>query len=225
MRRWIVLLLALAFLGACPAAISEEAFLTGEDLSKLQPAYEEFLSALADRLVERGLLLEDDREDWALYQIGDFLQNGGYGSIAILYTPGLLQVADESVSARRLVVETNAGDLTLQTLRSYSERYSPLPGLPLDAELTSPDGAAVACRFRWVAPIGSFFIWDGTQVINVGATFISDGRPLYWYAEPAEGITEALTLHLLHPNEDTTLATVTLTVHAGADSWSPEDLQ
>ncbi len=227
MKRWFALLLALLLLPGVSLA-SDAAYLNGEDLRALSPAFEAFVEALADVLVARGLLAETDREAWVLYQRGDFLQNGGFGTIAVMYTPGLLSVADESVTMRRLSAETDAGTVWLETLHRYSEPYSPLPGLPLDVELLSPeDGTAVSCRFRWIATAGSFVIWDGAQgtLVNVGATYVSDGRPLYWFAEPVEGIEESLTLELLHPTEDRALAVVTLSLLSGADFWSPEVLK
>lgn len=99
-----------------------------EDLQSIQPAYEAFLEELAALLVERGLLAEEDVEDWMLYQLGDFLQNGGFGSIMALYTPGLLSMADNTVTLGRLSVQTDAGQLVLETLQYYSPERSSLPG-------------------------------------------------------------------------------------------------
>lgn len=225
MRRWWILLLVAALLMPGISLASEnDAYLSGDDLQVLSPAFETFLEALADVLVDRGLLSENDREAWVLYQRGDFLQNGGFGLIAIMYTPGLLSVADESVTLRRLSATTDVGTVWLETLHRYSTSNSPLPGLPLDMELLDDTGTAVPCRFRWIASGGSFLIWDGSQgtVVNVGAFYVSDGRPLYWKAEPAEGIDETLTLELLHPTEDRILGVVTLSLLAGQDFWSPE---
>ncbi len=56
--------------------------LNASELSSLEPEYEAFLNKLADLLIQRGLLSQEDREDWFLYQMGDYYQNGGYGMIA-----------------------------------------------------------------------------------------------------------------------------------------------
>lgn len=128
---------------------------------------------------------------------------------------------------RRFSLETDAGTLILQTLRRYAENYSPLPGLPLDVELIDENNRPVPCRFRWVASDGSFLIWDSTkeEVVNVGSMYIGDGQPLYWYAEPVEGIDETLTLEVLYAMDDETMATASLTLISGADYWAPEGLK
>lgn len=226
MKRLIALLLLLVIPSFSNA--EQGAFLTSEDLRALQPSYDSFLQTMADRLVLRGLLNETEREAWILYQHGDFLQNGGYGAIATLYTPGLLSMADESVTLRTLSVETAIGIFNLETLHRYSTSYSTLPGLPLDdVELLDENGNPVDCRFRWIVPYGSLIIWDGMQeeMVNVGASYINDGKPLFWQAEPVDGIDEALTLELLSRTEDELLATITLIVVSGPDFWSPEVLR
>lgn len=224
--RMLCLLLCAALLPA-GALAAQGAYLSMEDLQSIQPAYEAFLEELAALLVERGLLAEEDVEDWMLYQLGDFLQNGGFGSIMALYTPGLLSMADNTVTLGRLSVQTNTGQLVLETLQYYSPERSSLPGLPLDTTITDAEGREVACRFRWIAPTGMLMVWDETagQVVEVGATYISDGRPLYWFEEPAEGLTEELTLEILHAVEDRELARVTLRLRVQDGCWMPEAMQ
>ena len=177
-KRWLCLLLAACLLAPLAALANDGAYLSGSDLHEIEPQYEAFLDALADLLVSKGLLAEEEREEWLLYQLGDFLQNGGYGTIAAMYTPGMLSYADESVTVRRFEIETEAGKLTLETLRRFSPQYSSLPGLPLDTELCDAEGAPVGCRFRWTTTGGMLLIWDGSEIVEVGSTFISDGRPL-----------------------------------------------
>lgn len=229
MKRSLPWVLILVLLLALPrfAVAGDGAFLTGEDLHALEPAYEQFLEVFADTLVKRGLLQEAEREAWILYQIGDFMQNGGFGSIAVMYTPGLLSVADPGTTARRLSVETGAGTIALSTLRRYVPELSPLPGLPLDIDLTDPGGSPVPCRFRYTASDGSFCYWDGTtgQMTDVGATVVGDGRTLYWSDAPAEGLETVLTFEMLRPDEDTSLATASLLLRAGPDYWAPEEMK
>lgn len=227
MKKWLAALLALTLCAPCAAFATEGAYLTGEDLRALQSAYSAFLDSFADTLVARGLLAEADREAWLLYQIGDFMQNGGYGTIAVMYTPGLLSAADPGTTATRLSLVTGAGTVTVWTLRHFDADLSTLPGLPLDAELTGPDGGALPCRFRWSASQGSLMYWDGVrgEITEVGATVVGDGRALYWWAEPAEGAEAALTLELLDINEDNALAAVTIVIRATEQTWTPEEIR
>lgn len=224
-KRLLCLLVAFCLLPL--AALGDEsAYLSGDDLRRIEPEYETFLEKLADVLIEKELLAAEEREQWLLYQLGDFLQNGGYGTIAAMYTPGLLAYADESVTIRRFDAATAAGTLTLETLRRYAPSYSSLPGLPLDTELNAPaTGEPVGCRFRWTAASGMLMIWDGNDVVQVGSTYISDGRPLYWFEQPVDDCTETLRLELLRADEDVTMATVTLTLTAQDGCWLPEVLK
>lgn len=225
MRKLLVTLLLVCLLPA--AALGDaNAYLTGADLKALEPAYETFLNALADLLIEKQLLTEPEREDWLLYQLGDFVQNGGYGTIQAMYTPGLLNMADESVTMQRFALNTPAGLLTLDTLRRYSPAYSSLPGLPLDTELNdAATGEPVPCRFRWTTTGGMLLIWDGNEIVEVGSTFVSDGRPLYWYENPEDGYDETLRLELLSASEDVIMASAELYLTAAEDCWLAEDMK
>lgn len=227
MTRWLLLILCLCCMLPHAACAMEGAYLSGEDMQALEPSYEAFLETLADLLVARGLLSESETDEWLLYQLGDFMQNGGFGTISVVYTPGQLSTDNEAITLRRYTVDTGAGALWLETLRRYAENYSPLPGLPLDTELLDKDDNPLPCRFRWTASDGSFLIWDGVEeaVVNVGATYVSDGRPLYWYSEPVEGTDALLTLDVLYEMEDSTIASYTLTVVSGVDYWAPEVFQ
>lgn len=227
MKRLLALLLCLWLL-PCTAVAMEGAYLTGEVLNRLEPAYEEFLRELAEELVQQGLLQEAEREAWVMYQLGDYLQNGGFGSIMINYMPGLLGIADESVTMRRFAMEVEAGTVLLETLRHYSEVYSPLPGLPLDVRFLDRSGKAVEARYRWSAEGGAFRIWDEEtqRVVDVGESYVVDtDAPLYWYEEPYDGLEEPLTLEILAGDEDTVLVTVMLALIAEDGAWTPEGFQ
>lgn len=223
-QRWIIALLCLCMLAASPAGAVEGAYLPGDVLRTLEPTFEAFVTQLADVLVERDLLQASQKEEWILYQLGDFVQNGGFGSIIVLYTPGLLGIADESVTIRRFTLETEAGTLLLETLRQYEEQYSPLPGLPLDVKLLDENGEPVDARFRWTATGGDFLVWDDTrEQVNEANSYVGDvSVPVYWYEEPYGGIEETLTLEVLTSGEDSILATATLLVRSGEESWTTE---
>lgn len=227
MKRWIALLLCLCLSPLGVALAMDGAYLTGEEMSALEPKFEAFIEVLADTLVAKGLLSEAEREPWIYYQLGDFMQNGGFGAITIGYTAGGWGQEDDPVALRRFALETEVGTLYLDTLGRYEEAYSPLPGLPLDTEVLDAQGAAVACRFRWTATGGSFEKWDAAmgETVKVGITYTSDGEPLYWYETPVEGIDEVLTLDILSREEEGILASVALTVRAGDGYWTVEDMK
>lgn len=223
-RGWIGACLLVCLLLSGIAGAEEGAPLSTEDLQALEPAYEAFLLALEALLAEKGLLSEAEREAWRLYQLGDFLQNGGFGTLSITYLPGLLGTVDESVSMRRFVAASDAGIVRLETLQRYVEAYSPLPGLPLDAEVVDERGRAVRCRLRWVASRGMLLLYDGPsgEMVEVGATYISDGRPLYWYSEPYPGDEAVLALEILHEQDDVTMGLLALKIVSGDGYWMPE---
>lgn len=226
MRRCLLLFLILCLLPFSSFAM-EGAYLSGEELRALQPAFEAFLEELADTLVLHGILSEAEREAWLLYQLGDYVQNGGFGTISINYTDGLLDAPNEAVTLRRFSLETDAGLLLLETLRRYSEDYSPLPGVPLDVQLLDSEGMDVPCRWRWTAPSGSLLFYDGAteEAVNVGATYISDGRAIYWHSTPEKDAFVTLTLEILALEKDETLATATLVLASDGEVWTPEELR
>ena len=161
MKRAICTLLLAALLGSASGALAADGpMLTAEDLAELQPAYEAFLDELEDLIVEKGLLADDQREAWRMYQLGDFFQNGGYGMIAAMYTPDLLVYARDVDSLVSLSCQTGAGLLELQTMRGYTPLDSALPGLLLEVSLSDAEGMPVPCRFRFTATQGSFLAWD-----------------------------------------------------------------
>ena len=91
MRKRIALFLLALAAFACPARAEEGSpLLSVDDLLELEGSYEAFLEELGDLAVERGLLSEEDRAAWHDAQLGDFFQNGGYGSILVSYLPGAL---------------------------------------------------------------------------------------------------------------------------------------
>lgn len=226
MSKAILLILCLCLVPVAASAL-EGAYLTGEEMRTLEPAFEAFLLEMADMLEEKGLLSPAEREAWILYQLGDFIQNGGFGSITVSYASGAWGTASDPVTVRRFAVETEIGTLMLQTLGRYEEAYSSLPGVPLDVEVLDVKGEAVPCRFRWTASGGMFTIWDAMEgmLVQVGMTYTNEGIPFYWYEEPLEGTQEVLTLDVLGLEDDTPLATVRLTLRAGEGYWNAEGLE
>jgi len=182
-------------------------YLTPDDLRALAPAYEAFLQQLADVIIGRGLISPEEREDWLMYQLGDYYQSGGSGMIAAMFHPGLLAEARPQDSLLRLRKEFPHGTLHVYTMAAYSPLDGAMPGLLLEAAFTDPQGLPVRSRFRWRCEQGGFSTWDalGGRMVEVGTEYINDGRPAYWSDQPITGETAALwtiELEILAPDDD-----------------------
>ena len=110
--------------------------LSVDDLLSLEESYEVFLEQLGDLAVERGLLSEDERAAWHDAQMGDFYQNGGYGSILVNYMPDALDYTREEETLLTLSAKLDGGTLELMTMRRYTPRDSMLSGLMLTPSMT-----------------------------------------------------------------------------------------
>ena len=197
MRRLPAWLLAAALLipGAAQAA-EGDALLSPDDMNGLRETYEPFLNALADTLITRGLLNEDDRETWLSAQIGDFFSNGAYGSILITYQPDALDYVREEEMAETLSCRVANCELTLSTMRRYSPGDSTSSGLLLsfsekDAETAMP----LSCTVQLDSTAGYFSRWDvlldGYQA--VGTQAVTEGETLVWTAPaPAQNAEDPL---------------------------------
>ena len=229
--------LALCVLSLCVAAggalAGSEAgpLLSADDLRDLQPAYEAFLHQLAEVLVARDLLSPEAREDWTLYQLGDYYQNGGYGMIAAMFTPNLLEDARPQDALLRLKKDLpGAHMLHIDTMRAYLPLDSSQPGLLLEAGVTDAQGLPVACRFRWRSGQGGFLVWDALlgRVVEVGNHYVNDGRPAYWSDQPITGVTPQepwiLQLEILDPLDDErTLGGAELALMPEGNGWALDE--
>lgn len=188
MKKAVASFFVSALLLLLPAAQAVETgdLLSQEDLRNLQPAYEAFLEELADTIIAKGLLREEERETWMMVQLGDFVQNGGSGSIVSMYTMDLLELARPQETMIRLTKDFSFGTLTVETMRGYNPSDASLPGLLLSADVTQATGEPVECRFRWTSNQGGFLAWDAftATTSDVGNTLINDGRPAYWSDQP-----------------------------------------
>ena len=208
MRRNIAALLLLALL-AVPAGLRAEEgdpLLSVDDLLTLEDSFEAFLTELEELAVARGLLSAQERGAWHDAQLGDFYQNGGYGSVLINYMPGVLSLVREEETALTLTAQLSGGQtLELMTMRRYTPRDSSLSGLMLTFTLTDADGVPVDVRYTLSAQEGVFLKWDAMlgAYVSVGASAVSDGETVVWSAQtPAQdakhpvltiGVTDART--------------------------------
>ena len=127
----VCLSLPLALFPLSAPAEEGSPLLSVDDLIALEDSYEAFLNELGDLAVQRGLLSEEDRAAWHDAQLGDYFQNGGYGSILISYMPGTLGYTREEDTLLSLSAAFDGGRLELMTMRRYTPGDSTLSGLML----------------------------------------------------------------------------------------------
>ena len=217
MNSRICVLLLVLTLFALPAHAEEGSpLLSVDDLLSLEESYEVFLEQLGDLAVERGLLSEDERAAWHDAQMGDFYQNGGYGSILVNYMPGALDYTREEETLLTLSAKLDGGTLELMTMRRYTPRDSTLSGLMLTPSMTDDAQMPMDAHYSFGLTSGVFMKWDallGTYV-SVGATAESDGETVVWSAQtPAENAKNpVLTITVSNGREPLGEAALTLTV-------------
>lgn len=217
MNSRICVLLLVLTLFALPAHAEEGSpLLSIDDLLSLEESYEVFLEQLGDLAVERGLLSEDERAAWHDAQMGDFYQNGGYGSILVNYMPGALDYTREEETLLTLSAKLDGGTLELMTMRRYTPRDSTLSGLMLTPSMTDDAQMPMDAHYSFGSTSGVFMKWDallGTYV-SVGATAESDGETVVWSAQtPAENAKNpVLTITVTNGREPLGEAALTLTV-------------
>lgn len=217
MNSRICVLLLILTLFALPAHAEEGSpLLSVDDLLSLEESYEVFLEQLGDLAVERGLLSEDERAAWHDAQMGDFYQNGGYGSILVNYMPGALDYTREEETLLTLSAKLDGGTLELMTMRRYTPRDSTLSGLMLTPSMTDDAQMPMDAHYSFGSTSGVFMKWDallGTYV-SVGATAESDGETVVWSAQtPAENAKNpVLTITVSNGREPLGEAALTLTV-------------
>ena len=217
MNSRICVLLLVLTLFALPAHAEEGSpLLSVDDLLSLEESYEVFLEQLGDLAVERGLLSEDERAAWHDAQMGDFYQNGGYGSILVNYMPGALDYTREEETLLTLSAKLDGGTLELMTMRRYTPRDSTLSGLMLTPSMTDEAQMPMDAHYSFGSTSGVFMKWDallGTYV-SVGATAESEGETVVWSAQtPAENAKDpVLTITVTNGREPLGEAALTLTV-------------
>ena len=190
MNSRICVLLLILTLFALPVHAEEGSpLLSVDDLLSLEESYEVFLEQLGDLAVERGLLSEDERAAWHDAQLGDFFQNGGYGSILVNYMPGALEYTREEDTLLTLSAKLDGGTLELMTMRRYTPKDSTLSGLMLTPSMTNDAQMPMDAHYSFGSTSGVFMKWDALlgAYVSVGATAESDGETVVWSAQtPAE---------------------------------------
>jgi len=189
MRALIPFLLALVLLPSIALAGEGDPLLSVDDLHALEDSYQAFLSDLGDLIIERGLLSPEERSAWLDAQMGDFYQNGGYGSILASYMPGLLSYVREEDTLLTLKTQLPCGTLEISTVRRYTPQDSSLSGLMLTLSLTDASGLPLDVIWQLSATSGLFLKWDPVMgsYESVGVSAESAGETVCWSNQtPAE---------------------------------------
>lgn len=182
MRALIPLLLILLLLPAIALAGEGDPLLSVDDLHTLEDSYSAFLSELGSLIVERGLLSPEELGAWLDAQMGDFYQNGGYGSILASYMPGLLSYVREEDTLLTLSAQLSCGLLEISTVRRYTPQDSSLSGLMLTLSLTDAQGLPMDVTWQLCATSGLFLKWDPVSGAyeSVGVSAQSAGETVCW---------------------------------------------
>lgn len=226
MNSRICVLLLILTLFALPAHAEEGSpLLSVDDLLSLEESYEVFLEQLGDLAVERGLLSEDERAAWHDAQLGDFFQNGGYGSILVNYMPGALEYTREEDTLLTLSAKLDGGMLELMTMRRYTPKDSTLSGLMLTPSMTDDAQMPMDAHYSFGSTSGVFMKWDALlgAYVSVGATAESDGETVVWSAQtPAENANDPV-ITITVTNGQNPLGEAELTLSVDGEGYSVGD--
>lgn len=228
MRRFLMMLLLLVFLPACAFAAEGDPLLSVDDLLSLEDSYDAFLDELEELIVERGLLSPEEREAWRDAQMGDFYQNGGYGSILVNYMPGVLSYIREEETLMQLSTRLADGStLYVDTMRRYTPQDSSLSGLMLTLSMTDESGVPLDVGFALSSASGVFLKWDAMEsaYVSVGASARSDGETVVWSDQtPAQGAKNpTISITIIDPATQETLAGATLTLIVDGDGYRVDE--
>ena len=228
MRRFLMMLLLLVFLPACAFAAEGDPLLSVDDLLSLEDSYDAFLDELEELIVERGLLSPEEREAWRDAQMGDFYQNGGYGSILVNYMPGVLSYIREEETLMQLSAQlADGGTLYVDTMRRYTPQDSSLSGLMLTLSMTDESGVPLDVGFALSSASGVFLKWDAMEsaYVSVGASARSDGETVVWSDQtPAQGAKNpTISITIIDPDTQETLAGATLTLIVDGDGYRVDE--
>ena len=176
-------------------AAAGESLLSPDDLREMKPAYEELLNVTADTLIAKGLLKETDKANWVAFHIADYMLNGGFGTIQIMYNPDLLLSAAPDDFASRIAAALPSGTLTVDTLVTFSVS----PSLPL----YDSSGRLLECAFRFTSSDGDFIILNDmvVEAVTMGASVLSMGEWVFWADELAADYEALLTIEALSIDE------------------------
>lgn len=223
MRALIPFLIALLLLPAIALAGEGDPLLSVDDLHTLEESYEAFLSDLGDLIISRGLLSPEERSAWLDAQMGDFYQNGGYGSILASYMPGLLSYVREEDTLLTLSAQLPGGTMEISTVRRYTPQDSSLSGLMLTLSLTDESGLPLDVIWQLSATSGLFLKWDPVtgSYESVGVSTESAGETVCWSDQtPAENaLSPVITFDAVDAETGEAIGSATLTLTVDGDGY------
>ena len=228
MRRLLMMLTLLVCMPMLALAAEGDPLLSVDDLLTLEDSYDAFLDELEELIVERGLLSPEEREAWRDAQMGDFYQNGGYGSILVNYMPGVLSYIREEETLMQLSARLADGStLYVDTMRRYTPQDSSLSGLMLTLSMTDESGVPLDVGFALSSASGVFLKWDAMEsaYVSVGASARSDGETVVWSDQtPAQGAKNpTISITIIDPATQETLAGATLTLIVDGDGYRVDE--
>lgn len=226
--RMILVSLLLLIMPVYALGAEGDPLLSVDDLLSLEESYGAFLTELEALIVERGLLSQEEREAWHDAQMGDFFQNGGYGSILANYLPGVLGYVREEETLVQLSAGLDDGStLQVDTMRRYTPQDSSLSGLMLTMSMTGADDLPMNATFSLSGTSGVFLKWDALSgaYVSVGATAESDGETVVWSDQaPIEGAKDpVLTIQIIDPQTQETMGSAQLTLGVDGDGYRVSD--
>ena len=227
MKKLCILALLLFLFPMQAWAAEGDPLLSVDDLLSLQSSYDAFLDELEELIIERGLLSPEEREIWRDAQMGDFFQNGGYGSILANYMPGVLGYVREEETLLQLSCSTANGTLYVDTMRRYTPQDSSLSGLMLTMSLSGENGMPMDAGFFLSCTSGVFLKWDAmmNSYVSVGLTAQSDGETVVWsdQAPIAGAKNPEITISLIDLQTQDVLSSALLTLTVDGDGYRIED--
>ena len=191
-RRIMMLFLLIIFICLLCAAAADERdpLLNVDELIRIEASYNQFLTELGDLLIEKGLLSSEEKSEWITMQLGDYLSNGGYGSILTSFYPGVLEYSREEEQICEPQVSLEGGTVSLLTMRRYSPIDMTSDGLMLQMNMTGPEGEPMEVRFILSGTDGVFYRWDALSggYISAGSVVDVEGETVFWVLPiPVEG--------------------------------------
>ena len=225
LKRICTALLVLAVSASCALAAEGDPLLSVDDLLSLEDSYQAFLLELEELAVSRGLITEEERGAWHDAQMGDFFQNGGYGSILINYMPGVLEYTREEETLVSLSAPVGSCTMELLTMRRYTPQDSSLSGLMLTPAVTDASGVPQNVRCELRATSGVFLKWDALlgAYVSVGAVAQSDGETVVWSDQTPAADANGPMITFIVKNGEETLGEAVLKLNVDGTGYRVED--